>query len=372
MEELERIIRERILREGPITFAAFMEEALYHPGLGYYTSPDTEVGRAGDFYTSPHLHPIFGAMLGRQAEEMWGLMGRPGEFHVIESGPGRGWLAKDMLDHLRGRELYARLSYILVELNPHMRERQLGLLREHAAKTRWADSLGDIAGISGLILSNELMDALPVHMVEMRGGLKEVNVSVEGKRFVEILAPPSTPALESYFEEFGISLLEGYRAEVNLRMRGWLSEASSALKEGFVLTIDYGYPARELYAPERSRGTLMCYLRHEVNEDPLSRVGEQDITAHVNFSALKRWGEALGLKALGFARQGPYLVSLGIDEMIAGLMERSSDYEKDVSGIKGLVMPGAMGDTHKVLVQYKGSGSPELRGFSLKNQLSAL
>ncbi len=205
------------------------------------------------------------------------------------------------------------------------------------------------------------------------GGLSEVYVSVEGERFVESQGPPSTPALEEYFGEFGVTLPAGYRTEVNLRIKGWLKEAASALAEGFILTIDYGYPAGELYSPERDRGTLMCYHAHEVSEDPLVRSGRQDITAHVNFSALRKWGEELGLKSVGFSRQGPYLVSLGIDEMIASLVEGTEeDYGKEISRIKGLIMPGRMGDTHKVLIQYKGAGNPKLRGFQISDRIDSL
>lgn len=372
MGELESLIRDRIQREGRITFEAFMEMALYEPELGYYASPGAEVGRAGDFYTSPHLHPIFGAMLGLQAEEMWEAMGRPRDFRIVEAGPGRGWLAKDILDYLKKRELYGSLSYTLVELSPHMRKRQMELLAGHPGKVNWASSLGDIKDVEGLILTNELLDALPVHLVVMEDSLMEIYVTLDGEKFVEQPGPPSSASLEKYFEEFGIRLPAGYRTEVNLRMRQWLSEAASALREGFLLTVDYGYPARELYAPDRDRGTMMCYHEHEVNEEPLERVGRQDITAHVNFSALKRWGEDLGLRGIGFTRQGPYLVSLGIDGMIAELMQSSPDYGREISKIKGLIMPGGMGDTHKVLVQYKGSGSPSLRGFEMKNQIGIL
>jgi SAM-dependent MidA family methyltransferase len=372
MGELESLIMERIQREGQITFEAFMEMALYEPDLGYYASQATEVGRAGDFYTSPHLHPIFGAMLGIQAEEMWEAMGRPRDFSLIEAGPGRGWLARDILDYLEGKELYEGLSYTLVEISPHMKKRQRELLAGHAGKVGWVSSLGEIQNAAGLIITNELLDALPVHLVVMEDSLKEIYVALEGEKLVEQVGQPSSPYLEKYFVEFGLSLPAGYRTEVNLGMRRWLSEAASALGKGFLLTIDYGYPSQELYSPERDRGTLMCYHKHQVNEEPLERVGRQDITAHVNFTALRSWGEELGLRGIGFTRQGPYLVSLGIDGMIAEMAKRSPDYAGEISKIKGLIMPGGMGDTHKVLIQYKGSGNPKLRGFAMKNQLNSL
>ncbi len=371
MNRLENAIRERIKKDGPITFDAFMEMALYYPGLGYYTSAETEIGRRGDFYTSPHLHPIFGSMLGRQAEEMWEIIGRPGEFHIVEAGPGRGWLARDVLDYLSGKDLYRRLVYTLVELNPLMRERQSELLKEHSQRVTWTSGIRNMS-LTGIILSNELFDALPVHLVEINDELREIYISLEGDKLVETQGPPSSPALAAYFDEFGITPSRNFRTEINLRARDWLEDASAALREGFIVTIDYGYSAQELYSPDRDRGTLLCYYRHTVNEEPLERIGKQDMTSHVNFSALKRWGETLGLKSLGFARQGPYLVSLGIDEIIMELAESSTDYEKEISKIKGLIMSEGFGDTHKVMIQYRGRSDPALRGFTMSNRIASL
>lgn len=372
MDELEGIIRERIRREGPITFEAFMNEALYHPGLGYYASPDTEIGRAGDFYTSPHLHAAFGAMLGKQVEEMWRVMGKPGDFTVVEAGAGRGWLARDMLDALRDKEIFASLSYVLVEPSPHMARRQGDLLSEYGEKLRWAGAFRELGPVRGCVVTNELVDALPVHLVEMtEEGLREVYVTADEKGFGETLGPPSDEAVGRYIEEFSEGLPTGYRTEANLAARDWLGEVAGALEAGFVLTVDYGYPAWEYYSPERPRGTLLCYRGHQAGENPYENVGGQDITAHVNFTALRKWGEELGLRPVGFARQGVFLVSLGIDEYIRGLGPR--DFEFEVARIKGLIMPGTMGESHKVLVQYKGGGEPPgLRGFAMKNQLKSL
>lgn len=365
MDLLGLKIRDKIMREGPITFETFMEMALYYPGLGYYSSEDTEIGKAGDYYTSPHLHPVFGAMLGRQVEEMWQFMGR-GDFTVVEMGAGRGYLCKDMLDYLKGREIFPRLTYAIVEVNPRMAQRQGELLLEHRDRIRWTSSLNELDRIRGCVLSNELLDAFPVHVIEMDDELREVYVSIEGDRFVERPGRVSTGDIPACLREFSIDLPGGYRTEVNLRMKGWLAEVSGALAEGFLLTIDYGYPAWEYYSEERSRGTLLCYHRHRLSENPYDNIGRQDITAHVNFSALRKWGEEAGLRGIGFCRQGPYLVSLGIDEMMAG-----ADV-LEIAKIKGLIMPGTMGETHKVMLQYKGKGELEPRGFRLKNQLKSL
>jgi|Deesub1362A_J573_1020465.scaffolds.fasta_scaffold00027_56 SAM-dependent MidA family methyltransferase len=372
MAALTQKIKERILREGPITFETFMEMALYYPDIGYYTSKDTEIGKKGDFYTSPHLHPIFGAMLGRQIEEMWGKMGKPADFRIVEIGGGKGYLCKDMLDYLKNREIFRHLSYILVELNPYLMEKQKSMLSEYAGKIDWVSSIKELKNIRGVILSNELLDSMPVHVIQMQEEPKEVYVTVKEDEITETLGQLSTPDILEYLKEFSINLSEGYRTEINLRLKEWLEEISDVLTEGFVITIDYGYPAWDFYSEERTRGTLLCYYKHEFNEKPYENIGKQDITSHVNFSALKKWGEELGLKSIGFCRQGIFLVSLGIDEVITELYGDSPDYGFEVAKIKGLIMPGTIGETHKIMVQYKGKGSPELRGFAIKNQLKIL
>ncbi len=381
-------IIERILREGPITFKAFMEMALYEPGAGYYTRPQTEIGKAGDFYTGPHLHPAFGWMLAKQLEEMWCLLGR-GAFHVTEQGPGKGYMAKDILDGIKGRnaEFYDSVSYRLVELNPALRQFQQGLLDEHAGKVSWADALKADAGpVNGAVLANELLDAFPVHLVQMDGGeAREVMVDFKDGAFVEALSAVSTDRIEEYLKMFSPgpsegqpgmpggelpSLLpDGYRTEVNLALRDWLLEVSGVLRKGFVLVVDYGYPAWDYYSPERDRGTLLCYYRHRVVEDPYVNVGEMDMTAHVNFSALKVFGEEAGFRCAGFCPQGTYLVSLGIEEVLASLDQAG------ILKLKGLLLPGTMGGTHKVMALYKGPGGgnvPELKGFEMRNQCRVL
>jgi SAM-dependent MidA family methyltransferase len=361
--ELVSRIKDRIRREGRITFEAFMSMALYEPRLGYYASPETEIGRAGDFYTSPHLHPAFGWMMARQLEEMWDFMGK-GPFTVVEQGPGKGWLARDILDHLKGREIYGNLGYCLCEVNPDLAKSQRGLLIEHKERLLWIESLAAVGPVKGVFLSNELLDAFPVHVVEKRNGrFMEVYAALDGDDFVEILGPASTPGIEKYFLDFPPEeeLPEGYRTEVNLAMKGWLKEVADALEEGFVITVDYGWPAWEYLSPERNRGTLLGYFRHRVTENFFENIGEQDMTAHVNFSALKKWGEDVGLRCLGFCPQGTYLVSAGIDELMEGLSQDG------ILKIKGLLLPGTMGETHKIMIQYKGKGEPDLRGFRLRN-----
>jgi SAM-dependent MidA family methyltransferase len=371
MNALEKKIIEKIGKDGPITFERFMETALYDPEYGYYSVEKVRIGREGDFYTSSHLHPSFAAMIGRQIAEMWDLMGRPHDFMIVEIAPGAGHACRDMLDSLKEEPLFSSLRYCLVERNPVVKEIQRTRLSEFSGRVDWFSSLEDLGKIRGCIFSNELLDAFPVHLVLMEDGLKEVYVTTDGSHLTWEKGAVSTPDITDYFGYLSVELERGYRTEVNLKIRDWLHGVNARLQEGFVLTIDYGYTARDYYSEDRNRGTLLCYHGHQMNDDPLRNVGEQDITAHVNFSSLRRWGEQVGLKTVGFCGQGPFLVSLGIEEEIRRLAG-SGDYLFGLARIKRLIMPQGMGESHMVMVQYKGAGNPVLRGFSMRNQLRYL
>jgi SAM-dependent MidA family methyltransferase len=390
MNPLQQKIIQKIKDDGPITFKTFMEMALYESELGYYTSQNTKIGRAGDFYTSSHLHPVFGKMIGKQIEEMWEIMGRPDDFQIVEMGAGIGYICKDMLEYLsdarctihdsrfkiqdsrKERDIFKHLQYIIVELNPAMREQQKNLLSNFLNKVRWISSLRELNNIKSCILSNELLDSFPVHLIEMEEEVEEIYVGTENERLIEIKKHPSTNAIFDYLKEFSIELPKGYRTEINLEIKNWLNDINNVLAEGFIFMIDYGYPSWDYYGEDRNRGTLLCYYRHQIVEDPYQNIGEQDITAHVNFSSIKKWGEELGIKTIGFCQQGTFLISLGIDEEIAKLHEESNDYLFEVARIKKLILPGTMGETHKVMIQYKDSGEPKLRGFLFKNQKGKL
>jgi SAM-dependent MidA family methyltransferase len=392
MNPLEQKIIEKIQNEGPITFEKFMEMALYYPELGYYSSPDTTIGRKGDFYTSPHLHPIFGAMIGKQLMEMWNVMGRPADFHAVEIGAGVGYLCKDIFDYLckpssdssllRDKsDFLSSLEYIIVEPYEHFQERQRGLLDylfkgERGTKSNnfisWVKSLNELDNVVGCIFSNELLDAFPVHLIEMENELKEIYINFNEKEFVEEKNNVNLGEIANYIKQFDIDLQTHYRTEINLKIRSWLEDTDTALSNGFILTVDYGYSAKEYYSEERTKGTLLCYHKHLFNENPYQNIGEQDITAHVNFSSLKKWGEKSGLKTIGYCPQGTFLVAAGIDEVITELYSDSPDYLSETSKIKGLIMPQGMGESHSVMIQYKGEGLPELRGFSMRNQAGGL
>jgi SAM-dependent MidA family methyltransferase len=367
-----------------------MDMALYYPDLGYYSSEGTPIGRKGDFYTGSHLHPIFGAMVARQLMEMWDVMGRPQEFHAIEMGAGAGYLCKDILDYLSAtsnvsEDFMKAMRLVIVEPYQHFEDVQRELLENDEKNSSqlsfskggqtitWVESLPALGrDITGCVFSNELPDAFPVHIVEMEKELMEVFVSFDGEKFVEERGELSTEELSGYIREFSAGLSSGYRTEINLRIRGWLQEISSVLKDGFLMTIDYGYSAREYYDDERSKGTLLCYYKHNYNDNPYQHIGKQDITAHVNFSSLRKWGGETGLKTLGYCPQGTYLTASGIDEVIMELYKDSPDYLSEISRVKGLIFPQGMGVSHQVMIQYKGQGMPDLRGFSMRNLVKNL
>lgn len=381
MNLLELKIVEQIRRKGPITFESFMEMTLYDPEFGYYASKGQRIGREGDFYTSPHLHSMFGAMVGKQIMEMWQRMDRPEGFMIIEMGAGEGYVCKDMLDYLKGagREeqgtrssFYRTLQYVIVERNELQHQRQQERLNEYKGKISWISDIREAGTVRGCIFSNELLDAFPVHLVRMEERIKEIYVSHNGTGFTDQTGELSSDAIARYFRDAGIELERGYTTEVNLRIRDWLLDIGAVLEKGFVFTIDYGHPAEEYYSEDRNRGTLLCYHNHEFGEDPYENIGAQDMTSHVNFSSVKRWGEETGLKALGYCSQGTFLLAMGIDQEIGKLAETSDDYLFELGRLKKLFLPQGMGESHKVLIQYKGSELPELQGFSIRNRLRFL
>jgi SAM-dependent MidA family methyltransferase len=361
--ELSEIIRQRIADEGPISFHDFMEMALYYPALGYYNRRYDQIGQHGDFYTSSSLTSVFGAMIARQLEEMWHLTGE-GEFTVVEYGAGTGLLCRDIIAYLKNvPALYDRLHYAIIEKSASMRERQKKHLIE---KTGWYNTIEDLGPVTGCILSNELIDNFAVHQVVMQDDLMEVFVDHQNG-FVEVLRP-ADQCLKDYLAGFNISLPEGFRTEINLEARDWIAATAANLRKGFILTIDYGYSAETYYHKSRSKGTLLCYHQHRMNDQPYERIGSQDITCHVNFSALCRWGHQNGLSCCGLASQAQFLLSLGFLDHL----KKSCTAEEDVLQ---LAMAQArlthtllvdMGTKFKVLIQQKGFAErPVLSGVNV-------
>lgn len=363
---LEQIIRQRISADGGITFRDFMELSLYHEEHGYYMTDRTRIGREGDFFTSSSVHSLFGRLVGRQLQQMWEILGRTAPFTIAEQGAGEGYLCKDILDAIaeESPDFYRVLRYRLVEISPTNRQRQSQLLVEHHERVEWCET-EDLKGMEGCFLSNELVDAFPVHLVEYRDGvLHEVFVVEQGGALVEELRPVQTAVFYRHFAGLGIALTEGNRYEINLAAVDWIECVARLLQRGFVLTIDYGYPADILYAPWRRTGTFLCYHRHTTNENPFERIGEQDMTSHVDFTLLERAGAEAGLERLYFGEQYRFLIALGFVDALIQAEQRENDPKRAQAlrlTLKNLIVPeGGMGEIFKVLIQGKGVGNPQL------------
>ncbi len=366
---LSEILAERIRTSGAISFAEFMRECLYHPAHGYYSR--ASVLRFRDYYTSIDVHPIFGRLLARQIAEMWELLGSPRPFVVAESGAGVGRLASHILDFSARalQDFYAALEYVAVERSSARRAEHAAGLADHMAAGR-VSSAGEIprAISAGCIFSNELLDALPAHRVVVEhGALREIFVGFESGRFTEVLREPSMPALERYFQEQEITFEEGQEAEVCFEACDWIESAGRALERGFVLTIDYGHEARALYGERHNRGTLLAYRDHAVAENLLDAPGEQDLTAHVNFTAVDLWGRRAGLVRTGLVTQTQFLVALGRGNEFADLYEPGQTEVEKLRArllLKNLIHPEGLGEKFQVLVQHKGITAPRLTGLS--------
>ena len=308
---LQQLILERISQEGPITFAEYMRMALYEPGYGYYVTGLPKMGWEGDYYTSGDISGtagIFANCMGRQVLQMWEKLGRPTTFVVLEQGAGRGDLAKGIQAwaQTQAADFQAALDYRTEDIR--VGQDALGAL----------DNEQDKFNFPSVILSNELIDAFPVHIVETRDGrLYEVYVDEQEGRLREVLDEPSSPEVAIYLDSYKIpwrSFGDGWRAEINLDALRWMERSAGMLHRGFLMTIDYGDKAVRLYTRYRRRGTLACYFRHSLNERPLVRPGEQDITAHVNFSALIHKGRRHGLRLNRYTTQRLWLEGLGMYE----------------------------------------------------------
>ncbi len=359
--QLYEIIGRQINELGPIPFHDFMEMCLYYPDLGYYTSANDKIGAGGDFYTSTSLGNVFAAILAEQLTEMWQLTGR-GNFTIVEYGAGTGALCHDILHYLEGNEeFYDKLQYCIIEKSPAMRSREQAILHQ---KVRWIDSIDAVQGTTGCVLSNELLDNMAVHRVVMQEKLMEIYVAYDGNRFSEMLLP-ARRAVQDYLEELNVRLSPGFRTEVNLEALQWIREVAECLGRGYVMTIDYGYPSAELYRDHRRDGTLLCYKQHQINDNPYDDVGQQDITTHVNFSALHHWGQKYGLRSCGYTDQAHFMLALGFKDHLHKMQEPDPERNKVKNSLLINTLLRDMGSKFKVLVQAKGMEQTLLSG--LKN-----
>jgi SAM-dependent MidA family methyltransferase len=411
MTELRELIADRIRTSGPISFAEFMELSLYHPELGYYARAARKTGRAGDFFTSVDVGPVFGEFLARQFAEMWriwsmvdgpssivdrpssivrpsssvhrpsAIVGEKGDgslsretsakktpvpfFDLVEVGASDGRLARDILDAAARNDpdFYAATRLSLVERSHAARAEHVTTLGPHAARLNYTDSALP-EDVDGIIFANELLDAFPTHAVAMtESGLQEVFVDFTDGRFVERFRTPSTPRIAEYLARAGAVMHQGFRAEVNLAAEDWIKTAATSLRRGFLIIIDYGHEEDQLYGGSHSSGTLTTFKRHTLMADFLDAPGECDITAHVDLSAVTRTAEQAGLDVLGRLDQTYFLLGLGVDDL-----EHMPLHDR--LAVKTLLLPGGLGSTHKVLIFGKGMGHPALKGCSYRERMT--
>jgi len=345
---------------GWISFARYMELALYAPGLGYYSAGSRKLGRDGDFVTAPELSSLFGRCLARQLAELIGH----GLRDVLEIGAGSGALAADLLPELAALG-QAPDHYYILEVSADLRQRQQQRIAERApqqaAAVQWLDVLP--ANFNGIIVGNEVLDAMPAHVVRMHGGAIEEAGVVRGSGDRPFARGYRAAGGELLKLATALSLPEGYETEIQLAARAFVTSFARRLRSGALLFVDYGFPAREYYHPQRSSGTLMCHYRHHAHDDPLVLVGLQDITTHVDFSAMAKAGTSAGLAVLGYTTQAQFLINCGITDILGETPAADvRAYAPLASQAQQLLSPAEMGELFKVIALGKGI-APPLLGF---------
>jgi SAM-dependent MidA family methyltransferase len=354
-----QIILEKISEKGPISFEHFMELALYHPEKGYYNQPGNPIGSTGDFYTMPHLTPVIGVMIARQLKEMWELLGRPNKFTIVEMGAGNSHLCRSILQSAKsGSDFSKSIHYIIVEQSYPMTERAKAIV---PANVQFCGSLEDQEPIFGCILSNELFDNIPFTIAVKKDVLMEVYVGCDID-FFEILKPASD-ATRNFVQQIAPGLPDDFRIEVGLKATGLIRQLASKLEKGFLLTIDYGFRSSELLTDHRRGGTLNCYYRHQTHHNPFIHIGEQDITSHVNFSALSHFGEISQLHVAGYVCQANFLRALGLLPFLASLEHSPNKKLCEAARYVSDLLLFKTADKFKVLIQYKGLPFPKLTGL---------
>ena len=360
---------------GRLPFDQYMEMVLYQPGLGYYTAGSRKFGPSGDFITSPEISSLFAKCLARQCRQVLALVGGG---YLLEVGAGSGVLAADLLAEL---EQLGQLpeAYLILELSPDLRARQREMLQTKAPtlvdRVRWLDTLPE-AGFRGVVVANELLDAMPVHRFRLeQGAIKEQFVTSRDEGLALVWDRPVSPGFVEAAAAVATQLGKagaGYESEINLRAPPWLQELAKAVDAGAVLLIDYGYSRAEYYHPERSRGTLMCHYRHRAHPDPMVYPGLQDITAHVDFSAVAEAALAAGFAVTGFTTQAFFLMGNGLDDLVAASdIDDVVAHMELIQAVKRLTLPSEMGERFKVLGLSLEIDQP-LSGFTLRDMRERL
>ena len=367
-DKLTQRLREEMAADGEISFDRFMEVALYAPGLGYYTAGKHKFGEHGDFITAPELGPVFARCLARPCQA---LLKELGGGDILEAGGGSGALAADLLLEMESLgQLPGR--YLILELSPDLRAHQAETIRQRAphlfGRVYWLAELPD--QFRGMVLANELLDAMPVTRFKVtETGVSELWVSWENDHFAW-REKPASESLRARVEPLGLAT--GYTSEINLRAEAWVRSIADILKQGALLLVDYGFPRAEFYHPQRAQGTLMCHYKHHAHDDPLRLVGLQDITAHVDFSAIAEAGTEAGLALAGYASQAAFLLDGGLEQIMAASDPGEVRAHLALTQqIKKLTLPHEMGELFKVMAFTRGIQQP-LPGFALQDRRGRL
>lgn len=369
-EQLTQLICQEITKSGgAISFAKFMELALYAPDLGYYNTEKMKFGQAGDFVTASEISPLFAACIARQCQQILSTLAQGS---ILEIGAGSGKFAKDLLLELNNLNCLPE-RYLILEISPSLRAQQLKLFQqtcpEFLPRIQWLDQL-PAEPIQGIIFANEVLDALPFHCFEIANNqIEERCVSWENQHFcwqnnraaADLAANVNAILRES-------ELPSGYRSEINLALQQWVSNVAQALKKGLILLLDYGYGRREYYHPDRTEGTLMCFYQHQKHSDPFVHIGLQDMTAHVDFTSVAESAVTAGLDVSGYTTQAAFLLACGLMELAnpTDPLSASETYQQ-AQAIKTLTLPAQMGEIIKVMGLTKHFDQP-LLGFALHNR----
>ena len=359
---------------GWINFERFMEMALYEPGLGYYSAGSSKLGAGGDFVTAPEVSPLFSRCLATQCSE---ILQHVSGGAILELGAGSGVMAADLLNELAVQGSLPE-RYLILEVSADLRERQRALVQErapaHAARVEWLDRLPE--ELRGVVLANEVLDALPVQRFRIRGDhVNSLGVTWQLGRldWSETRADAGLEAAVRGIEaNTGERLSDGYTSEINMRLAPWIAGIAAALKEGVALFVDYGLPQRQYYRSERREGTLLCHFRHRFHDDPLINVGVQDIGAWVDFTAVAEAATAAGLGVAGFATQAHFLIGNGLEQLLgpADGHELASRVQLARQAML-LTLPGEMGERFKVIGLTRDFERP-LRGFGVRDLAATL
>ncbi len=357
-------LRATIRRDGPMTFARFMEQALYHPQHGYYSAGRNGIGRRGDYYTSVSVGPLFGRLLAAHFAELWHALERPNEFTIVEQGAHDGAFARDVFQAAQQHhaDLFDALRYLIVEPFPILQARQIETLAHFREKMRWHQSLDELAPFRGVHFSNELIDAMPVHLVRWNGAeWRERHVALRDDEFVLVDLPLSQAELAEQLRKVPFPFVAAYETEIRLAALEWIEAVSAKLTQGFVLAVDYGFAREELFAPQRTTGTLRSFAQHRRLDSPFAAIGRADLTAHVEWTSLTERAERCGLRASGFADQHHFITGLLAGRLGQEFSEASDP--KTRRALQTLLHPNFLGMNFQFLELSKDVSAQPLDGF---------